>query len=207
MKQIPLLLIAIAFSVGASAQEPSPSPPVLPAGLPLPALPDNPDPAAQRTLPMWDRIEHLPRGQKIKISYGSGPWNRCRFGGATDVYLFCEPDDDSDQARTRQVDRAAIRDFKFDHDERNGRLIFTGITVGTGLWLGIYSAQKSHADPEAAGVLGGLIGAGMGALVAVPMSCLSGHCVTIPLPPPQPIPYGLGYRIPLRMPARHSLRR
>ena len=36
----------------------------------------------------------FPADEKIKISYGSGPWEHCRFGGATDAYLYCEPGED-----------------------------------------------------------------------------------------------------------------
>ncbi len=149
---------------------------------------------------MWGRIEHLPRGEKIKINYGHGPWDRCRFAGATDQYLFCEPGEDSDQMQEYRIDRFGIADFKIDHDERNGRLIFTAVTVGSGLALGIRAAQATPADPGAAGLLGGLLGMGLGAVVAVPFSCLSGHCVVLHLPPPFPPPmgYGIGYNVPLR---------
>ncbi len=147
---------------------------------------------------MWDRIEHLPRGEKIKVNYGHGPWDRCRFAGATDQYLFCEPGEDSDRAQEYRIDRFSIADFKIDHDVRNGRLIYTSVVVGSGLALGIRAAQNSHADPEAVGIVGGLLGAGLGALVGVPFSCLSGHCVELHLPPPQPGAYGIGFNVPLR---------
>lgn len=201
MKLIAFLLIAMAFPAGALAQ-PSPQPlQPLPAQSPS-TLPENAVPAPATTSPMWERIEHLPHGEKIKISYGSGPWEHCRFAGATDAYLFCEPGEDSRRQVPYQVNRASIADFKEDHDARNGRLIFTSLTVGTGLWLGIRTANTTHSpDTNLAGVLGGMAGAGLGALVGLPMSCLSGHCVGLPvleLPSAQPIVYGIGYNLPLR---------
>ncbi len=151
---------------------------------------------------MWQRIEHLPRGEQIKVNYGRGPWDRCRFAGATDEYLFCEPGDDSDRAQEYRIDRFSIADFKIDHDERNGRLIFSGVILGAGVVLGVRCArtQVYQNDAEAAGTLCGLLGAGLGSLAAMPLSCISGHCVTIHLPPPQPAAYGIGYNLPLRIP-------
>ncbi len=202
MKQIALLMIAIAFRAGAPAQASSEnSQPALPSQT---QLPDDPAPPARS--PIWNRIEHLARGEKIKISYGSGPWEHCSFAGATDAYLFCEPAEDSGRSVAYQINRAAIADFKADHDARNGRLIFTSLTVGAGLWLGIRTANTTHGpDTNLAGALGGMAGAGLGALLGLPMSCLSGHCVSLPdlePPPSQPMVYGIGYNLPLRRPRR-----
>ena len=151
---------------------------------------------------MWDRIEHLPRGEKIKVSYGRGPSERCRFAGATDQYLFCEPGDESDRMQEYRIDRFSVADFKIDHDERNGRLIFAAVTLASGVALGIRCAQNQvyQNDAESAGMLCGLLGAGLGTLAAMPLSCISGHCVVLHLPPPQPVPYGIGYNFPLRVP-------
>ena len=191
------ILLAIALPVVALAQAPpdKPQPPPLPpAAAPLP---EAPAPAPAGPPSMWNRIEHLPRGEAIKISYGRGSWERCRFAGATDEAVFCEPREDSGPVQEYRIDRFSIADFKMDHDERNGRLIFTAITLGSGLALGIRAAQTSQTDPQAMGVIGGLLGTGLGALVAVPFSCLSGHCVALHLPPPQPMPYGIGYNVPI----------
>jgi hypothetical protein len=193
MKQI-ALLIAIVLPGAGLAQAPQDHPQPAPAAASQAPLPEAPPPAA--TSSVWNRIQHLPRGEEIKVNYGRGPWDRCRFAGATDQYLFCEPGEDSGQAQEYRIDRFSIADFKIDHDERNGRLIYTGVVLGSGLALGILTAQNSHAEPG--GIVGGLLGAGLGALVGVPFSCLSGHCVSLHLPPPQPMVYGIGYSVPLR---------
>lgn len=195
MKQIALLIVIALPAVGL-AQAPSDQPQPASAITPQSPLPESPAPAPGSA--MWDRIEHLPRGEKIKVSYGHGPTDRCIFAGATDGYLFCEPSEDG-PAQEYRIDRFRIADFKIDHDVRNGRLIYTAVTFGTGLALGIRSSQISHADPEAAGIVGGLLGTGLGALIGVPFSCLSGHCIELQLPPPSPPPmgYGIGYNVPL----------
>lgn len=201
MKQI-ALLIAIAWPAFGLAQAPPENPPSASTSQASTSLPEAPTPPPASGSAMWDRVEHLPRGEKIKINYGRGPWDRCRFAGATDQYLFCEPGEDSDRAQEYQIDRFSITDFKIDHDVRNGRLIYTGVMLGTGLALGIRASQTNAADPEAAGIIGGLLGTGLGALVGVPFSCLSGHCVELHLPPPSPPPmaYGIGINLPLRVP-------
>lgn len=196
MKRV-ALLIAIALPAAGLSQAPPDQPQPAPVAASQAPLPDAPAPAMGSA--MWDRVEHLPRGQKIKINYGQGAWDRCRFAGATDAYLFCEPGEDSDRAQEYRIDRSSIADFKIDHDVRNGRLIFAAITVGSGLALGIRMADVAKTDPEAVGTFGGLLGAGLGAVVAIPFSCLSGHCVVLHLPPPQPVAYGVGYSVPLRL--------
>ena len=155
---------------------------------------------------MWDSIEHLPRGEKIKISYGRGSWEHCRFAGATDAYLYCDSED-FDRVQIRQIDRVAISDFKFDHDARNGRLIVTGMAVVGGISLGFIN-QKARTDPEAAGTLGALGGTALGALAGIPISCLSGYCVSLPdLSSTQPMVYGFSYNVPLRPKPSRSRRR
>ncbi len=155
---------------------------------------------------MWDRIQHLPRGEKIKIRI-AGRWERCQFAGATDEFLYCAPAEDSDAAQEWQVARLNVADFKPDHDERNGRLIFTSVTLGTGLALGIRNYLiDTTKTPEASGVLAGLIGTGLGALAGGPLSCISGHCVTLPnLASPAPA-YTFNVNVPLRRIPRHARR-
>ena len=196
------LLIAIAWPALGLAQAPSENPQPAPAVQAPAPLPEAPAPAPEPRSAIWDRIEHLPRGEKIKVDYGHGAKDRCRFAGATDQYLFCEPGEDSDRAQEYRIDRFSIAGFKIDHDERNGRLIFAGVALGAGLALGIRcaSTQVYQSDAESAGLLCGLLGTGLGSLVAVPLSCISGHCVTFHLPPPQPFAYGIGYNVPLRFP-------
>src|SRR5579863_3276456 len=145
------LLLAIALPLAGLAQAP-PQAPQPPAISPQAQLPDAPAPAPAGPPSMWNRIEHLPRGETIKVRYGRGSWERCRFAGATYDALFCQPGEDSGQAQEYQIDRFSIADFKMDHDARNGRLIFTAVTVGAGLALGIWSAETNPTDPAAAGM-------------------------------------------------------
>lgn len=145
---------------------------------------------------MWDRIEHLPRGQKIKIHLAKGRWERCDFGGATDACLFCAPQEDSDRAQTWQGNRAAIYDYKLDHDVRKGRLVFAAFLLTGGISIGLEALHNTR--DEGAGVFGGLLGAGLGAAVGVGGSCIAGHRVNLIPPPSYPPAYGFSYNVPLR---------
>ena len=152
-------------------------------------------------------MERLPRGQKIKIRFGNGRWDRCAFAGASEDFLYCASGDESGYVPEWKVNWLNITDFKLDHDVRNGRLIFTAVTVGSGLALGIHSSLTSGPyNATANGVLGGLIGAGLGALVAAPLSCVSGHCVSLPNLDVGPPGYGVGVSLPLRRVGSHARR-
>jgi hypothetical protein len=121
--------------------------------------------------------------------------------------LYCASEEDSGFAREWQIDRAGIADFKLDHDARNGRLIVATMALAGGLCVGIQSYQTaSSQNAQAAGVLGGLLGAGLGALAGVPLSCLSGHCVEMPNPVLGPMPYTFSVSVPLGRMARHARR-
>ena len=53
------------------------------------ALPNNPAPAPFD--PRWNHIERLSDGERILVLTTSGTKVRCRFAGANDVCLFCDP--------------------------------------------------------------------------------------------------------------------
>ena len=123
-----------------------------------------------------------------------------RIRGATDNFLYCAPTEDSGRAQEWQIDQVNITGFKPDHDVRNGRLIFTAVTLGSGLALGIRSYQTASTyTPTASGVIGGLLGTGIGALVGVPLSCVAGHCVALANLNPGPAP---GYAFRVNVPVR-----
>ena len=164
-----------------------------------PALPDPPSPMPGNQSALWERVEQLPRGEKIKVRSERGPWERCRFAGANDEALFCGPRDDFYQVQGYPIARANIFDVKVDHDERNGRLVFTAfVLAGAGAWAGIAGSRTSDSGTI---IFAGLLGAGIGAIVGMPASCISGHCVTMPYPPTG---YRFGYNLPLRRIPRHS---
>jgi len=147
---------------------------------------------------MWDRMERLPRGEKIKIRI-SGRWERCEFAGATDEFLYCAPPEDSGSDQAAQIDRLNITDFKPDHDVRNGRLIFTAVTLGSGLALAIRGYQSPGVyTPTPSAVFGGLLGTGIGAVAGAGFSCLSGHCVKLPSLNPGPPANGFNVNLPMR---------
>lgn len=203
MKHIVLLFVAIAFPAGAMAQA-SPQPPQPASGQSQSTPLDNPAPPPTTESPMWDRIAHLPRGEKIKISYGKGPWEHCRFAGATDAYLFCEPGEDSDRLVAYQINRAGIADFKIDHDVRNGRLAFAAFVVTGGIVMGFQTLHATH--DEGAAVFGGALGGLLGGVPGVAASCIAGECVALNPPPREPA-YRLNYNLPLSRLRHRSLPR
>lgn len=203
MKQIALLLMAMVLPAVTLGQDLPDSP------RPVDATQSTSSPDGSRVAgqSVWDRMERLPRGQKIKVRLGRGRWERCTVAGASETDLYCATESGSGFAHESQIKRASIGEFKLDHDVRNGRLIFAAATVGTGVALGIRSVGiKNGYTPEASGVFGGLIGAGLGALAGIPLSCLSGHCVSLPDRSPGPPAYGISANVPLRRMARRSHR-
>jgi hypothetical protein len=202
MKQIAFLLIAIGIPAVALAQASPQNPQSTPPARSQSPLSDNPAPSARS--PIWDRIERLPRGEKIKISCGKGPWEHCRFAGATDASVFCEPVEDSDRAVAYQINRASIADFKIDHDVRNGRLAFAAFVLSGGIVIGFQTLHATH--DESAAVFGGTLGALLGGVPGVAASCIAGECVALNPPPPEPA-YGFSYNLPLHRLRHRSLRR
>jgi hypothetical protein len=189
-----ILLILMAFTSGGQTlpreQQPAIAPPAQP-------LPDNPAPASS----LWNRVEELPHGEKVKIRYASGHSARCRFAGATDTLLFCDPNDAPSGADTFPIDRRNIVNVSADHTERNARLILAAFMVTGGIWAGVQST-KSVDDGTA--VFGGFLGAGLGWLVGYPAACISGYCPSLHLAEPQP---AYGFNIAVPFPSRQFARK
>jgi hypothetical protein len=120
------------------------------------ALPDNPAPA--RFDPRWNRIEHIPDGQRIMVRTTSGTQVRCRFAGTTEACLFCDPPGPQLNQAGYQFDRASVvsvMESRPATDLHPGLLLAMAI-VGTA--FGIASTRNTD-DRGAAAI--GLISAGM----------------------------------------------
>ncbi len=182
-----ILLLLAAFTAGGQTLPPTQQKAAAPPAQPLP---DSPAPA---TSPLWNRVKELPHGEKIKIAYPGGHSARCRFAGATDAFLFCDPTDAPSGADTFPVDRRDVVNVSADHSERNGRLVLAAFIVTGGVWAGVRSSR--NVDNSAA-VLGGFLGAGLGWLVGYPAACITGYCPSLHLPEPQPA-YGFEIGVPL----------
>ena len=196
MKQTAIFLIAIAFSAGALTQ----ALPESPQSAETPQSVSASSEARVAGQSMWDRMERLPRGQKIKIQFGNGRWGHCMFAGVSDAYLYCASEYDSGFVEEGQINRANIADFKPDHDVRNGHIAFAAGVISVGLAFGLQPRDESAS--VLVGMLGGLVGTNPGSIA----SCAVGHCITLSpnlfeLRPS----YGFRVNVPLRS-ARRSRR-
>lgn len=144
---------------------------LLPAVAQTQALPDAPTPhTAQAPAPpdaMWNRIEHFSDGEWIVVRTTSGIRVRCRFAGATDSCLFCDPPGQRASQAGYQFDRASVVSVSKSHPDRNWHpVLFSAMAiVGTGVGI---AATRSMDDRGAAAA--GLLSAGFVALVGLQFS-------------------------------------
>src|SRR5579863_7972776 len=124
MKNVSLILVAMALApVLASAQSlpDDPAPAATQTSTPQPVLigapPGSPQ-SPQQYDAFWNRVMQMPNGQMIRVSYTPGPPLRCRFAGATDAYLFCDPPGALEGTGYR-FDRYSVVDVKELGEPRN----------------------------------------------------------------------------------------
>jgi hypothetical protein len=154
MKQIFVFLIAVAL---------------LPAAVGAQSLPDAPSPASPEkqtpelsppTNPAWLRVQQMVNGQEVVVITTYGPPVRCRFAGATDAYLFCDPDGNPPGTDYR-FDRVNVLNVRVAHLAPSGHPgIVLAVATVVGTVIGVAVARKSDAEGGAVvGALGfGLIG-------------------------------------------------
>jgi hypothetical protein len=91
MKNFSLILIAIAIlPAGAFAQALPPAPlpvesPVQSMAISASQMPVGPSDAT------WMRFQQIANGQQVLVTNSYGPPLRCRFAGASEAFLFCDP--------------------------------------------------------------------------------------------------------------------
>ena len=134
-------------------------PALLPASAPAQVLPDNPQPVKSQ-VNGWNRVRDLRRGDEIYIQTAGGMHQACRFGGATEDYLFCDPLFDGASEGGYRLDRAEVEKIRIGHEERN-RCIIVAAATGAG-FLATYAGHGS--DTQDLRVVYSFIGAGMGTL-------------------------------------------
>jgi hypothetical protein len=151
------------------------------------ALPNLPSPRsdaapAQQTPPpdpAWARIEQLAHGEPIVVTSTIGPPVHCRFAGATDAFLFCDPAGNPagtgyrfDRADVLQVDLDRWQPAPAngqDHDSHRGLLIAAGLV---GIGMGAIEA-RGQGGGATAGVAVGLISAGFVGIVGMVHSAVT----------------------------------
>jgi hypothetical protein len=186
MKNSSVMLIAIALlPTGALAQALPPAP--LPAESPVP-MQSTSNPAS--TMPvgpsdaMWMRFQQIANGQEVLVTNTYGPPLRCRFAGATDAYLFCDPPGTPEGTgyrfeRASVINVVAVRRPRNWHPGVLSAMIAGGLIAGTG-------ATRYTDAGHAVGV--GFIGAMITGVIASPY---------VLLPPPN-LNAGLGAGIVFR---------
>lgn len=137
---------------------------LLPAATMPQALPDNPTPAPSDAT--WNRIEHLSDGKWIVVRTPSGVKVRCRFAGATDTCLYCDPPGPSLRQAGYHFDRASVvsvTESRLETSVHSGLLVAMAI-VGTAVGV---AATRNTDDKGAAAA--GLLTAGFVGLVGYPI--------------------------------------
>jgi hypothetical protein len=154
-----VLLVLLLMAFNARGQTPPPANP-----------PDAPQPApyAQPPDPRWSRIQQLAIGQEILVYSTYGPPLRCRFTGATDAYLFCEPSDSPASAGYR-LDRASVINVQIARTVHNWHPAWISSMIAGGLVVGITATVNNNAGDSARD---GLIAAGVVGLIGAPLAFL-----------------------------------
>lgn len=154
---------------------------LLPAAARAQALPDNPAPAPD---PLWNWVENLVNGQEIVVKPTAGPSVRCRFAGATDAYLFCDPDNARSAARGYRFDRAQVADVKIGHPKANWHPASLVIAAAVGIATGLAASSQGATNKTAAA--GGILTATMvgviGYTIVLTQDQYRGFAFTAPLP-------------------------
>lgn len=156
---------------------------LLPAALHAQASSDNPVPAPLPD-PVWYWVAHLVNGQPIAVKPTAGPVVHCRFAGATDVYLFCDPENARYAASGYRFDRAQVVSVKISHPKVNWHPALLTIAAGIGIATGVAASSQGASDKAAAA--GGLVTALMVGAIGYPIALMQeddrGFAFNVPLP-------------------------
>ena len=154
---------------------------LLPAAAQAQALPDNPAPAPDA---LWNWVESLVHGQEIEVKPTAGRSVRCRFAGATDAYLFCDPGNMRSAAGGYRFDRAQVADVKIRHPKPNWHpaplIVGAAMGIATGVAISMQGVPNDGA--VAGGSLMALLVGGIGYTVAQAQDQYGGFAFSVPLP-------------------------
>jgi hypothetical protein len=114
----------------------------------------------------WRRIQQLSRGEWIRVNSTLGPPLGCRFAGATDDALFCDPAD-APEGTGYRFDRAAVITVEMQRPERNWHPAWMASMIAGGLVVGLVATKTNDAgDSARLGAIGALVVGGIGAPLA-----------------------------------------
>ena len=124
--------------------------------------------AAPPDMTGWNRVGELPYGQRIIVSTGSGFPTHCAFRGITDHSLLCDQGSLLLGLNQREIARDQVAWVRTDNAPRD-RAILVGASAGAGAVCGAVTADTDSLRPLGA-LLGGSLGAGIGALASTPIA-------------------------------------
>lgn len=180
-----MLLAFALLPAGAFAQAMPPAP--LPADAPVPAqstsVPTSPGPVGPSNA-TWMRFQQIANGQEVLVTNTYGPPLRCRFAGATDAFLFCDPPGTPEGTGYR-FERASVINVVAVRRPRNWHPGVLSAMIAGGIITGVSASAQTDAG-HAVGV--GFIGALVTGAIASPF---------VLLPPPN-MNSGLGLGIAFR---------
>jgi hypothetical protein len=157
MKNSSLILLAISMlPAGAFAQVLPPAP--LPAEAPVPiqstSVPASPVGPSDAT---WMRFQQISNGREVLVTNTYGPPLRCRFAGATDAFLFCDPPGTPEGTGYR-FERASVVNVQAVRAPRNWHPGVLSAMIAGGIITGICATAQTDAGNAAkAGLIGALI--------------------------------------------------
>jgi len=167
MKNFCLTLLAFALVPAAAFAQALPDDPV-PAQAKAPPIVQAPASPAQPTQPpsqpsvnltnaAWTRIQQIARGQEVLVTNTYGPPLRCRFAGATEAYLFCDPPGTPEGTGYR-FERATVLNVKVVRPPHNWHPGLLSAMIGGGIITGLCAtAQTDAGHATEAGLVGALI--------------------------------------------------
>ena len=188
MKSSSLILLAFAVAPVVSFAQRLPDDPAPVSQAISASNPASPSPGASSDA-VWARVHRIANGREIVITNTYGPPLRCRFAGATDAYLFCDPL--RNPASTGyQFERASVLDVRVMREPLNWHPGLLSAMIGGGLITGI--TATSHTDAGHAAQIG-VIGALVSGAIAAPVVFLQ----------PQNMYGGVGVGVAFRPPGFH----
>jgi hypothetical protein len=149
---------------------------ILPVAARSQELPDTPQPAKPGDSG-WNRVRGLARGDEVYIQTAGGMHQVCRFGGATEDYLFCDPLFDGMSEGGYRLNRAEVEGIRLEPRRWSlKRSVGVGAAVGFALPLVAHRAS----DPVPRAIEAPII-AGVGAFAGLVLSpVISSVCQLIP---------------------------
>src|SRR5258708_3796618 len=161
MNNFSLVLIALSMMpAGAFAQALPPAP--LPAEAPVPlqststSNPASPMPVGPSDA-MWTRFQQIATVQQVLVTNPYRPPLRCRFAGATDAFLFCDPPGTPEGTGYR-FERASVINVAAVRQPHNWHPGFLSAMIAGGIITGICAtAQTDAGNATKAGLLGAVV--------------------------------------------------